>query len=178
MEHRTTRRTSVRIAALLGAGSVMRTSDIARNASAKLARERPIVGEAFVPAWTFSVLQFQDPYTGELLQPKDPKPGFRYVGAEVTIRNDSNAPLELATTSIRLVDYDGTQYSNSEVQGTEPRLRGFNMVGGETARGWIWIGVPQTAELAEMVYDAPAPRLRVPLPEDKSTPPSGTPVGE
>ncbi len=125
----------------------------------------PIVGDALPPGWRFTVRRLEDPYMGELLRPEERAAGTRYVGAEVTVANESQAPLNLSTGSIRLRDVDGVEYSYSPgaVAGSEPRIQDINMIPGEQAAGWVWYAVPDTASLVEMVYVAPPPRLTVML---------------
>jgi hypothetical protein len=124
-----------------------------------------MIGQAEMPRWIFVVLILQDPYAGVLTRPAEPEPGMRYVGAEVRIENQSDQPLEFATTDVRLRDEQGVEYPTSAaVVGEEPRLTGQNLPDGERTRGWVWFAIPENAVITEMRFVAPPPQLRVQLP--------------
>lgn len=170
MKPRATRRSLVGAAVLAGLSAPLigRPPIIATQDQREA--DDDIVGKTIAPSWTFIVHTIQDPYAGELLRPQEPEPDVRYVGVEVEIRNESAAPLNFAPSAIRLVDTDGVEHTSGAVVGSEPRLLNINMLPGERTRGWIWYGVPETGQLAGLVYAAPSPRLYVPLsPETTST---------
>jgi hypothetical protein len=124
-----------------------------------------MVGQAEMPRWVFTVLVWQDPYAGELTRPAEPEPGVRYIGAEVRIENQSDQPMEFASTDVRLRDEQGVEYpSSSAVVGAEPKLTGQNLPDGERTRGWVWFSVPENTVITEMRFQAPQPLLRVQVP--------------
>lgn len=135
------------------------------------------VDEASTPPWRFVLHIFEDPYRGTILQPVDPQPGMRYVGAEVGIVNESDAALNFSPSSIRLRDAEGVEYPSVGVVGSDARILDINLIPGERARGWVWFAVPEEAELTELTYVAPSPRLSVPLaPDSDEDTESATPV--
>jgi hypothetical protein len=121
------------------------------------------VGQADTPRWTFVVVALLDPYPGQLTRPQEPDPALRYVATEVQILNASDQPLEFSASDVRLRDEQGVEYAGGSVAGSEPRLVGQNLPGGERTRGWLWFGVPKDVLLTELRLSAPSPQLRVPL---------------
>lgn len=167
MTNHSTRRTFLGTT-LVAAGGVsllgLRGSASAR--SAFMQDEQPLVGEVASPSWVFVINTLQDPYAGEVIRPEEPEPGTRYVGAEVEIRNDSQEPLNFTPGSVRLLDDAGFEYVSGSVAGSEPLLPSLNMSPGDRIRGWVWYAVPEAAQLVEIVYVAPSPRLAVNLSND------------
>jgi hypothetical protein len=105
-----------------------------------------------------------------LTRPTEPDAEARYVSAEVVIDNASDQPLEFPTSAVHLRDEQGVEYAASaSVIGSEPKLTGQNLPGGERTRGTVWFSVPKSARLIEMKFIAPPPQFRVSLP----TPPAG-----
>lgn len=133
---------------------------------AGLQDEQPLVGEATSPSWLFVVHALQDPYEGDIVRPEEPEPGTRYVAAQVALRNESVEPLNAVAGGVRLVDEDGFEYLPGTVFGTEPRLPTLNMPPGFRVRGWVWYVVPEDAQLSELIYVPPPPRLAVDLSPD------------
>ena len=117
------------------------------------------------PAWLFATHAVEDPYTGEMQAPQEPPPGTRYVGAEVEVINDSDQPLNFTPVEVRLRDVAGFEYRGGSAIGSEPMINPRNLNPGERSRGWVWFIVPSDAQLAEIVYVAPGPQYRVPLPQ-------------
>jgi hypothetical protein len=124
-----------------------------------------LVGQAEMPQWVFTVQAFQDPYAGELTRPAEPEPGIRYIGAEVVIENQSDQPLDFATSDVRLRDEQGVEYAaSSAVIGAEPKLVSQNLPDGERTRGWVWFAVPEGSAITELRFVPASPQLRVELP--------------
>lgn len=128
--------------------------------------DQSVVGKMTSPSWVFVVHALQDPYAGEDIRPEEPVPGTRYVGAEVAIRNDSQEPLNVSSSSVRLLDNAGFEYVSGSVVGSEPLLPSVNMSPGDRIRGWVWYAVPEAGQLMEIVHIAPSPRLAVVLSDD------------
>lgn len=127
------------------------------------ATENEPVGQAEAPAWTFTVLVVQDPYTGEITRPSEPKPGTRFVAAEVVITNGSDQPLDFSTSDVELRDADGVSYSAGAATGSEPKLVSQNLPDHERTRGWVWYAVPENVDIAELRFAGPSPIFRVPI---------------
>ena len=125
-----------------------------------------VVGESLMPAWRFMVTIFEDAYRGTIKQPADAPPGTRFVGAEVVISNESDQPLEFRVNAIRLRDSRGFQYTAGETIGSEPRVVSQNLPDRERTRGWVWFLLPGDAEVTELVFEGPAPLLRVSIPSE------------
>lgn len=75
-------------------------------------------------------------------------------------------------------DADGFEYSSGAVAGSEPLLPSLNMLAGDRVRGWVWYAVPEAAQVVELAYVAPPPRLAVSLsdtgePDEEATPDAG-----
>lgn len=138
-------------------------------------QEPPLVGEAGMPSWTFLVLTYQDPYTQSLVWPQEPDASKRYIGAEIEIRNDSDGPLAVSPSQIRLRDSEAQDFRSGGVVGSDPRLFDVNMLPGERVRGWVWYGIPESIQPAELVYFPAAPLLRVTV---AAITEPGTPVAE
>jgi hypothetical protein len=115
------------------------------------------------PAWTFGVVQVQDPYPGTMQFPQTPLPGTRYVAAEVEIDNASNLPLAFTPAEVRLRDEAGTDYRGGSALGTEPSISPRNLNGGERSRGWVWFTIPANTRPVQLVYVGPQPEFRINL---------------
>jgi hypothetical protein len=122
------------------------------------------VGEVMAPDWRFTVTQFHDPYEGAVSRPAEPDPDTRYVGAEVTISNESDQPLSFSASDVRLKETTGFEYNAGSVLGEEPKLVSQNLPDGERTRGWVWFMVPKKATFSELRFIGPAPIFRVTLP--------------
>ena len=121
----------------------------------------PELGEASMPQWRFIVSEVVDPYAGTLTKPPSVPAGIRVIGIQVVLLNESDQPLDYSVTDFRLRDADGTEYRAGDYQGTEPRIVSQNLPDGERTRGWVWFGIPESAQVASMVFIAPAPVLQV-----------------
>jgi hypothetical protein len=142
------------------AGSTNDDGLVARAQATPTAGQTP-VGEATAPGWRFTVLQFADPYAGEISKPANRPAGTRFVGAEVVITNGSDQPLDFSTADVRLRDVDGVEYAAGPVVGEEPRLASQNLPEGERTRGWVWYAVPEASALSELRLVGPSPVFRV-----------------
>jgi hypothetical protein len=111
------------------------------------------------------VIQFQDPYQGQVSRPATPDPDTRYVGAEVAITNESDQPLNFSTSAVTLKDKTGIEYPAGFVIGEEPKLVSQNLPDGERTRGWVWYMIPKGAKSSELRFTGPSPIFRVPLTE-------------
>lgn len=164
MTDHSTRRTFLGTTLIAAAGvSILGTRSSASGRSAVVQDDQALVGEMASPSWVFVVHALQDPYAGEVIRPAEPVPGTRYVGAEVEIRNDSQDPLNVSSSNVRLLDNAGFEYVSGSVAGSEPLLPSVNMSPGDRIRGWVWYAVPEAGQLMEIVYIAPSPRLAVVL---------------
>jgi hypothetical protein len=176
MDSRATRRAFLGASALIGTGTLgvngIGDSPIAMAMQDASTPEM----EATAPAWRFVVHRYRDPYQDVIIQPATREPGKRYVGAEVSILNESDAALNFTPSSIRLRDVDGVEYSSGAVIGSDPRILDINMIPGERARGWVWFAVPEATEAVEITYVAPSPRLTVPVSAASESGDGGTPV--
>jgi hypothetical protein len=121
------------------------------------------LGEAAMPNWRFVVTDFLDPYQGTLTKPEGVPSGTRVVALQLILLNESDQPLEFMVTDFRLRDVDGSEYRAGEYLGTEPRIVSQNLPDGERTRGWVWFGLPESAQAASIVFIAPPPVLRIPL---------------
>lgn len=121
------------------------------------------IGVAGMPDWTFTVLEFHDPYPGKLTKPAETPSGLRIVSSQVILTNHSDQPLEFIVTDVRLRDADGIEYRAGDYLGSEPRLVSQNLPSGERTRGWVWFALGKNTVPTSMVFDSPAPILRVPL---------------
>ena len=121
------------------------------------------VGRATAPEWAVSVATFQDPYPGQIQAPESPPEGVRFIATEAVIDNASSQALNFTPADIRLVDSTGIEYRGGAAAGTEPFLGVRNLNGGDRSRGWVWFMVPESAEIAELIYVAPTPLFRIPL---------------
>lgn len=164
MTDASTRRTFLGSTLLATASASLLGPSLFAPAPAAAFQDEPaLLGEVATPSWVFVVHRLQDPYAGEVIRPAEPEAGTRYVGAEVEIRNDSAHPLNFAPGGVRLQDSESFEYVFGTVSGSDPLLPTVNMLPGERLRGWVWYVVPEAAQLVELVYVAPAPRLVVPL---------------
>lgn len=151
--------------ALVGSVALARGAENALSAGpASYARqdEAAVVGEANSPTWTIRVFTFADPYEGQIVFPTEQAEGTRYAGAEVEIVNDSDAPLVVGAAQLRLRTSDKQEFTANAV-GSEPRVFDINMRPGERTRGWVWFTLPDGAEASELLYNPPAPLLRIAL---------------
>jgi hypothetical protein len=124
----------------------------------------PAVGEVGAPNWTFTVLQAQYPYTGQLTRPKELDPGLTVLGAEIIITNGSDQPLDFSTSDIVLKDEAGISYPSGSTLGSEPRIVSQDLPGGERTRGWVWFAVPTGTVATQLIFTGPPPQFRVALP--------------
>lgn len=125
---------------------------------------------AEAPHWTIELDDFADPYDGALTRPKEPDPASRYLAANVSLFNGSDAPLAFDPADLRVRAFDGTEYPAGGATGADPKLSAQNLPGGDRARGWVWFVVPKDARISEVRYYAPRPVLRIPLMESVATP--------
>jgi hypothetical protein len=157
---RTNRRALVQAAgsglALAGIGS----STAARSQTPTAGETKPVAP----PPWYFAVHIVQDPYPGTMQAPQQPPAGTRYVAAEVEVINDADQALNFTPVEIRLRDESGLEYRGGGAIGAEPMINPRNLNPGERSRGWVWFALPVAAIPVELVYVAPAPQYRVPLP--------------
>jgi len=159
---RTSRRQLLGVASAIPLLAVVGASEEAEAA----AQGTPAASEprrVSAPAWTFGVLQVQDPYPGTIQVPQTAPPGTRYVAAEVEIDNASDQPLAFTPAEIRVRDAAGTDYRGGSALGTEPSINPRNLNGGERSRGWVWFTVAANATVVELVYLGPQPQFRVSL---------------
>lgn len=119
--------------------------------------------EVSMPDWRFSLMAAMDPYEGEITRPTVIPEGIRVVAYEVMLSNQSEQFMDFALRDIRIRDVDGIEYRADDYQGTEPRMMSQNLPDGERARGWVWFGVPQDAEISTILFVAPPPLLRISL---------------
>jgi hypothetical protein len=128
------------------------------------------IGQATPPAWIFTVVNVFDPFEGQVEQAEEIPGGSRVVTALVQVDNDSEQALEVSPYYVRFRDADGADYQGGYVTGggTIPQLNQRTLNPGERARGWIWAAVPENAALLEIVFGAPSPQLRVPLPTSEA----------
>lgn len=176
MMPRVTRRSFLGASVLVGTGAHRLEGEAMGFVPMVMQEVSTPVEEANTPSWRFIVYTFEDPYRGTVLQPESPKDGTRYVGAEVSIRNESDAALNFSPSAIRLRDTNGVEYPSGGVIGSDPRILDINLIPGERASGWVWFSVPEDAELVELTYVAPSPRLTVPLSADPELDSEGTPI--
>jgi hypothetical protein len=116
------------------------------------------------PHWVFELYQVQDPYAGVLQVPQEIPAGSRVVAIEVEITNDSDQPLNFTPIDVRLRDVAGSEYRGGAAIGAEPMINPRNLNPGERSRGWVWFLFPESGDPVEVVYVAPQPQFRVPLP--------------
>jgi hypothetical protein len=117
-----------------------------------------------LPAWFFAIHIVQDPYPGTMQAPAALPAGMRAIAAEVEIINDADQALNFTPVEIRIRDEAGVEYRGGGAIGTEPLISPRNLNPGERSRGWVWFLLPTAARPIEIVYVAPAPQCRVPLP--------------
>jgi hypothetical protein len=146
--------------ALAGAGPPSPRSTTAQEAGTPPVGE---IGRVDMPAWSFALTAYQDPYAGVVQQPAEPPPGTRYVAAEVVIDNASTQPLAFSPGDVNVRSVDGVTYRGGSAYGSEPFIGPRNLNGGERSRGWVWFVVAAEAQLAEIVYLPEAPQLRIPV---------------
>jgi hypothetical protein len=152
--------------ALLGhqrAGAAVQATPPAAVTATATATEA--VGQATAPNWTFTVLQVQNPYTGELTRPKELDPGLTVIGAEIVITNGSDQPLNFSTADIALKDEAGISYPSGSTLGSEPRMVSQDLPDGERTRGWVWFAVPDGTVATQLIFSGPPPQFRVALPQ-------------
>ncbi len=159
------------VAALSAAGlamSIPGASTRAQSATPPTSTEtvgENAVGRVRAPTWTFIVYNYQDPYQGDVQTSDVVSSTMRVIAVEVEIANDSPNALPFYTGNIHLRANDGFDYFGSPIYGAEPRLSGRTLSRGDTARGWVWFGVPGGATLDQVILVAPAPELNVPVPK-------------
>ena len=117
-----------------------------------------------LPAWLFVVHTLTDPYSGTMQAPATLPTGTRVVAAEVEVINDADQALNFTPVEIRLRDEAGVDYRGGGAIGTEPMINPRNLNLGERSRGWVWFLLPAAVAPVELIYVAPAPQYRVPLP--------------
>jgi hypothetical protein len=127
--------------------------------------EETEIGEATMPQWRFVVSDFRDPYEGVLSKPSELPSGLRLVAFQIILFNGSDQPLEYSVSDVRLRDIEGTEYRGGDYIGEEPRLVSQNLPDGERTRGWVWCAIDEGAQPAEVIFVAPPPVLRIPLPQ-------------
>jgi len=135
-----------------------------RDALARQSTPESTTGRIGPPQWFLTLITVQDPYPGVIQAPAQPPANTRYIGAELQIDNDSDQPLNFTPTDIRLRDESGFEYRGGTAIGQEPTLNARNLNAGERSRGWVWFTVAADAQLVELIYVAPAPVYRAPLP--------------
>jgi hypothetical protein len=122
-----------------------------------------LIGDVVTPSWRFTVVDFQDPYTGKLTKPGGVPDGTRIVSSEVILSNDSDQPMQFTITDIRLHDTEGFQYRAGDFLGTEPQIVSQNISSGQRLHGWVWFGIPISATPSSLILEAPRPILTVDL---------------
>lgn len=150
----------------LGVLSLMATTGNAAMASQ--AESTPVTGdsgtiEVMMPDWRFSLIETVDPYVGELTKPQGVPAGLRVVGCQIVLTNMSDQPMDFSIRDIRARDADGVEYPAGDYVGTEPDIVSQNLPNGERTRGWVWFGIPETTQIASIVFLAPRPVLRIPV---------------
>jgi len=124
----------------------------------------PLIGRVRAPTWTFVVHAYADPYPGTTQGGSALPPDARIVGLEAEITNDSPNALPFYPSNLHLRTDDGLDYFNFQLYGSEPRLTNRTLARGETARGWVWFGVPEGTRLVQIVFLAPPPELAIEIP--------------
>lgn len=168
---RTTRRRLLRSAALVGPGLALggRNSEHVAAGVAVTQDATPeephVYAHVGAPAWSFTVHDYQDPYSGEVTRPEEPQPGTRYIGADVQIDNESDQLLSFERDKVRLYDDSGYEYKAGNTFGDAPALDGRTLNPGERARGWVWYTVSEESQISELVFFASSPQFRVPIDE-------------
>lgn len=115
------------------------------------------------PAWSFTLVKAQDPYTGTLQVPQEVPAGNRVVAVEIEVINDADQALNFTPIDVRLRDAAGTEFRGGAAIGIEPMINPRNLNPGERSRGWVWFIVPDSTHLVEVVYMAPQPQFRAKL---------------
>jgi len=150
---------------LIAASSGLASSTFLQRAVLAKGQTPTSVGAAIgPPAWSFQVHALQDPYPGTMQAPSEAPAGTRYVAVEVELTNDSDQALNFTPVEVRLRDAAGVEYRGGSAIGTEPMINPRNLNPGERSRGWVWFIVPTATQPVEVVYVAPAPQFRQPLP--------------
>lgn len=164
MEEQTSRTPLTRREAVASLGALgliaLGSSQVSAQATPEAASE-PV--EVTMPDWRFSLYTSADPYEGEITRPTAIPEGLRVVGYEVMLTNMSQQFMDFAIRDIRVRDIDGVEYRGGDYQGSEPRMISQNLPNDERARGWVWFGVPEDAEISTILFVAPPPLLRIPL---------------
>ncbi len=125
--------------------------------------EGPDVGQAQMPAWTFTVRVLEDPYPGKLTFPDHIPDDMRAIRSEVIITNSSDQALAFKNSDVHALDSEGLEYSAGSAGGDEPKLVSQTLPDGERTRGSVWFVMPKSAQLTEIKFYAPSPQLRVRL---------------
>jgi hypothetical protein len=157
----TTNRRRLLTAAVASSAGIILTDSAPRGVSAALNLQAANLGQTDAPAWSFALRSLTDPYTGKLQFPAEIASTSRVIQAEVIIINASDQPLDFAASNVHLLDSEGVEYAAGSAQGTDPKLVSQTLPDGERSRGHVWFIVPNSAELAEIKFYAPAPQLRV-----------------
>lgn len=153
--------TGVAIAA--ASGTAPGTAAMAARQEATPAGSSPYaIAEA--PAWTFAAHAVQDPYPGTMQVPAEIPAGSRAIAIEVEVTNDADQALDFTPIDIRLRDEAGQEFRGGAAIGSGPMISPRNLNPGERSRGWVWFIVPDATVPVEVVYVAPQPQFRVPLP--------------
>ncbi|MCA9858981.1 MAG: DUF4352 domain-containing protein [Thermomicrobiales bacterium] len=135
------------------------------HAHAQGTPEAPAAGRtATTPNWSVVLHTYEENYSGEIQAPQEKPAGMRFTAAEVEIVNDSDQPLAFTPIDIRLRDDDGIEYRGGSAIGMEPTINPRNLNPGERSRGWVWFTVPEATVAGEIIYLAPQPQFRIPLP--------------
>ena len=158
---RSTRRELIGSAAAGMAVVALRVDRIAAQGTPEAASGERTAG---APDWSFVVHSYEDAYPGEIQAPPERPPGMRFAAADVEIVNDSDQPLAFTPIDIRLRSADGVEYRGGSAIGMQPTVNPRNLNPGERSRGWAWFTVPEDASIREIVYLAPQPQFRIPLP--------------
>ncbi len=174
MTSSTTRRRFIGSVALTGSGLTLASQGNEHAAGAAVRQEASpasagIYGTTRGPAWTFTIHDYQDPYSGEVTRPEEPPPGTRYVGADVQIDNEidnqTNQVLIFDRDDVRLRDQAGYEYRAGFTFGDAPAFDGRTLNPGERARGWVWFTVSTESEITEMIFLPSSPQFLIPIVE-------------
>lgn len=131
------------------------------DATAQQGEQSGLVGP---PSWRFHTHQVQDPYGGAIQVPQEAPGGTRYVGVEVEVVNEADQALNFTPIDVYVRIDSGVDIRGGGALGAEPSINPRNLNPGERSRGWVWFIVPEDAVPVEIVYIAPQPQFRVPLP--------------
>ncbi|MEA2583094.1 MAG: hypothetical protein QOF33_1179 [Thermomicrobiales bacterium] len=161
------RRQLLAAALIAGSGAALRqTPSLAQDnpdatATAGTGQTGSVVGQSAMPDWSFVVRDYVDPYEAKLQFPEGIASDKRVIQAEVVIINASDQPLSFKTSDVHLLDVEGVEYAAGSAGGFEPKLVSQDLPDGERTRGSVWFVVPQSAEITQVKFFAPASQLRV-----------------